>query len=119
MPRRGKRSPAPSAPEPWLVVQVKGVIRLGAPVFATAPAGSPRVVQPSRMIADDPPRARVCPRCGRAIGRVPRHFADRLLSLFVPVLRYRCEAPMYGWEGLVRRGRPGTVNHERGAQRLR
>ena len=41
-----------------------------------------------------------------------RHFTDRLLSLFVPMLRYRCEAPLCGWEGLVRRGLPGTVKRE-------
>lgn len=32
-----------------------------------------------------------------------REFGDRVLSLFVPVLRCRCAAGICGWQGLVRR----------------
>lgn len=39
--------------------------------------------------------------------RVPRHTGDRLLSLFVPVWRFRCAAPCCGWEDRVRRGAAG------------
>jgi hypothetical protein len=36
--------------------------------------------------------------------RVRRSFADRCLSLLVPLVRYRCAAVYCGWEGLGRRG---------------
>lgn len=58
-----------------------------------------------------PPRARVCPRCGRPIRRVRRRFTDRLISLFVPVLRFRCEAAPCGWEGLIRGGHTRVGGH--------
>jgi len=34
--------------------------------------------------------------------RVERHFLDRVISLAVPVRRYRCVAPRCGWEGTLR-----------------
>lgn len=40
--------------------------------------------------------------------RIQRTFADRCVSLLVPLARYRCSAFLCGWEGLVRRGAPGT-----------
>jgi hypothetical protein len=81
-------------------------------LFATAPKGIALPEQACRMVAKDPQEARTCPCCGRRTRRVRRHFTDRLRGLFVPMLRYRCEAPLCGWEGLVRRGLPGTVEHE-------
>ncbi len=46
---------------------------------------------------------RSCPRCQRRTGRVSRTGLDRLLSLFMPVVRYRCANPGCGWEGLLMR----------------
>lgn len=47
----------------------------------------------------------VCPRCNSPLYRVPRRLFDRLLSLFVPVRRYRCSAREKDftckWEGLL------------------
>lgn len=36
--------------------------------------------------------------------RVPRHFGDRVVGLFVPLRRYRCASALCGWEGLLRKG---------------
>ncbi|WP_349280980.1 hypothetical protein ABLV49_07425 [Polaromonas hydrogenivorans] len=33
----------------------------------------------------------VCPRCGELAPRVKRRLIDRVISLFKPVKRYRCE----------------------------
>lgn len=43
-----------------------------------------------------------CPHCHSALSRVPRRAFDRLLSLFVPVRRYRCRAVACSWEGTLR-----------------
>jgi len=48
----------------------------------------------------------LCPRCGSPLIRVRRHFADRLLSLFRPVRRYRCHKPACLWEGTLRHPPP-------------
>lgn len=44
--------------------------------------------------------ARKCPRCGSDLRRIHRRFLDRLLSLFVPVRRYRCRNRDCWWCGL-------------------
>jgi len=44
-----------------------------------------------------------CPECGAALKRERRHLGDRLLSLFVPVLRFRCPDLHCGWRGRIRR----------------
>jgi len=68
--------------------------------------------------------ARTCPCCRSRLQRVRRGFADRLLSLFVPVLRYRCGSATCGWEALLRRApAPAGAQHVRdrlylGRQRL-
>jgi hypothetical protein len=46
---------------------------------------------------------RSCPRCQRRTDRVARRGLDRLLSLFMPVVRHRCTSPACGWEGLLMR----------------
>lgn len=61
-----------------------------------------------------PPRPRLtraCPHCGRATERVARDLTDRVLSLLMPVKRYRCEEATCGWEGLLlsRQRRGGRV----------
>jgi hypothetical protein len=41
-----------------------------------------------------------CPRCSGDIHRVHRHLLDRLISLYVPVRRYRCTNGKCRWHGL-------------------
>jgi len=41
-----------------------------------------------------------CPRCDGNIHRVHRHALDRLISLYVPVQRYRCANDQCLWHGL-------------------
>lgn len=43
-----------------------------------------------------------CPRCKGSVYRVPRRFVDLLLSVFVPVRRYRCDELGCSWEGNLR-----------------
>lgn len=43
-----------------------------------------------------------CPRCKGAVYRIPRRFVDLLLSVFVPVHRYRCDEMGCTWEGNLR-----------------
>jgi hypothetical protein len=69
------------------------------------------------MKAHPPARLR-CPHCQAAVLRIRRNFADRCLSLFVPMVRYRCAAFQCGWEGLVRRSTPGTGGWGHGASYL-
>jgi hypothetical protein len=40
-----------------------------------------------------------CPSCSGNIHRVHRHAADRLISLYVPVQRYRCANDQCRWHG--------------------
>lgn len=49
-------------------------------------------------------KARCCPRCHGEICRGPVRLAERLLSLFIAVRRYRCRAMGCGWEGNLRVG---------------
>lgn len=49
------------------------------------------------------PTGRSCPRCQRRTDRVARRWFERLLSVFMPVVRYRCASPGCGWEGLLLR----------------
>jgi hypothetical protein len=41
-----------------------------------------------------------CPSCGGVIHRVHRKASDRLVSVIVPVRRYRCASRECGWQGL-------------------
>ena len=41
-----------------------------------------------------------CPMCGGDLRRCHRHWSDRVLSLLVPVNRYRCKSTECQWEGL-------------------
>ena len=50
--------------------------------------------------------SQICPECGgNYLTRIHRRFIDRLLSLFLPVYRYRCDRLLCDWEGNIR------VNH--------
>ena len=46
-----------------------------------------------------------CPECGARLMRVRRRATDRLLSLVVPVQRYRCSGFGCQWEGTLRNRR--------------
>jgi predicted RNA-binding Zn-ribbon protein involved in translation (DUF1610 family) len=41
-----------------------------------------------------------CPRCGSGLHRIHRRWRHRVLSLFIPVRRYRCTDQACGWQGL-------------------
>jgi hypothetical protein len=41
-----------------------------------------------------------CPQCDGSIHRIHRHAVDRLISLYVPVQRYRCANGQCLWHGL-------------------
>ncbi len=41
-----------------------------------------------------------CPRCQNDLSRIHRHCLDHLISLLVPVRRYRCNYPTCRWVGL-------------------
>jgi len=43
-----------------------------------------------------------CPRCKSPVFRVSRRLTDFLLSLFVPIRRYRCISMACSWEGNLR-----------------
>lgn len=40
-----------------------------------------------------------CPRCNASVFRVSRRFVDLLVSVFLPVRRYRCISMECNWEG--------------------
>lgn len=42
-----------------------------------------------------------CPRCGEIAYRIKRRWADRVVSLFKLVKRYKCD--FCDWEGLIAR----------------
>ena len=44
----------------------------------------------------------VCPRCQGSVYRIPRRFIDLLITLLIPVRRYRCREMGCSWEGNVR-----------------
>lgn len=43
-----------------------------------------------------------CPRCKAPVFRVSRRLVDVLISVFLPVRRYRCRSMSCGWEGNFR-----------------
>jgi hypothetical protein len=54
-------------------------------------------------------RKAVCPRCAGSVERVRRRLIDRIVSVFVPVRRYRCRNDACSWEGNLRSaGRSAT-----------
>ena len=42
-----------------------------------------------------------CPNCGGTLVRVKRRLIDRVLHLFKPTKRFRCEWLGCGWEGTL------------------
>jgi hypothetical protein len=64
-----------------------------------------------------------CPRCGGRIHRTHRHASDRLISLVVPVRRYRCMSKDCRWhglrvEGISRQPQPAPVTEEQPTQHV-
>jgi hypothetical protein len=45
---------------------------------------------------------RCCPLCNGSTNRIPRRWVDLLLSIFLPVQRYRCRSLRCDWEGNLR-----------------
>jgi len=62
---------------------------------------------------------RFCPRCNSAVFSVSRCFVDLLLSVFLPIRRYRCISMQCSWEGNLRDERQpkggGGNRQDRGA----
>lgn len=69
-------------------------------------------LSPSEAHAND-----ACPRCGGAIDRITRSDLDRLLSLVVPLRRYRCRSSACAWEGTLRARRDGLSRYGQGSRR--
>lgn len=51
------------------------------------------------------PQRYVCPRCKGSVVRTRRRLIDRLISVIVPVYRYRCVALGCQWRGNMRQRR--------------
>ena len=49
------------------------------------------------------PSATACPHCKGNTDRIPRNTLDFMISVFVPVRRYRCVSIGCNWEGRLRR----------------
>ena len=59
-------------------------------------------VQPTSTLQGIHAHRRTCPRCQGALTRVKRRYVDRLISIVIPVHRYRCIASSCGWKGNLR-----------------
>jgi len=68
------------------------LIRNLAIAARVTPAPRNETASPTRMLAGR------CPNCGGDLRRIRRYPIDRLVSLVVPVRRFRCEECT--WEGL-------------------
>lgn len=53
-----------------------------------------------RLLNTPRPTRLKCPRCDGGLYRIHRTGIDRLISLYVPIRRYRCRADGCGWSGL-------------------
>jgi hypothetical protein len=53
-----------------------------------------------RLLNNPALSATICPKCGGPIHRIHRKPLDRLISLYVPVRRYRCHNSGCAWRGL-------------------
>jgi hypothetical protein len=56
-------------------------------------------------------REPACPRCRGPVDRIPRLGLDRLISLVVPLRRYRCCNFACAWEGTLRAGRDAASRY--------
>ena len=82
-----------------LMTQVSPSDVVGAVLIAAAVAAILLRLR-SRAISDPNLTIMRCPKCGGGIHRIHRTAVDRLVSLYVPVRRYRCESEACRWRGL-------------------
>ena len=54
-----------------------------------------------------------CPRCNASVFRVSRRFVDLLMSIILPIRRYRCISMECNWEGNLRTKRISLTNNVR------
>jgi hypothetical protein len=59
-----------------------------------------------------------CPRCKGSAYRVRRQYLDFLVSIVVPVRRYRCRSMGCGWEGILRTKRHSGERGDRPEKRI-
>jgi hypothetical protein len=69
----------------------------------TSAASSADIASPHALIQS--PHRTPCPNCGAGADRVRRRTRDRLVSLIIPVRRYRCSMKGWdcAWEGNLRK----------------
>jgi hypothetical protein len=60
------------------------------------------------------PRRPACPRCDGLTERIPRRTLDFVISLALPVRRYRCLAIGCRWEGILFKPRAARAHDLRG-----
>jgi hypothetical protein len=86
----------------WLLERVEGTSAIDLAVYAFLGAGLLFVLWRVRWRLTTMPRfrARECPTCGGGLRRIHRRSLDRLISVFVPVRRYRCRNNECRWQGL-------------------
>ncbi|HET9977240.1 MAG TPA: hypothetical protein VFQ20_07385 [Burkholderiaceae bacterium] len=58
-----------------------------------------------------------CPRCGGPVDRIARRGLDRLVSLVVPLRRYRCGSDACAWEGALRASRDASSRYGQDGRR--
>lgn len=61
-----------------------------------------RPIRPRGRMSHSP----ACPHCRGSLNRIPRRMVDHLISLVLPVRRYRCLSMGCEWEGNLRDKRP-------------
>ncbi|GAB4565843.1 MAG: hypothetical protein Kow0047_16770 [Anaerolineae bacterium] len=86
-----------------MIDQVAGHITLAQFIGAIAvvTVGAAVIARLRWRLSTHPALSRlVCPVCGSRLHRIHRRRRDRVLSLLVPVRRYRCANDECGWEGL-------------------
>jgi len=93
--------PLPASAQQTLVAvsgnEVPTKTRTPAPPTKPARGYTPRDTK--KQPIDEP----LCPHCNGPVIRVRRRFVDRLVSLLMPVQRYRCRMKGWGcdWEGIL------------------
>jgi hypothetical protein len=69
-------------------------------------AVTPEVGQPDKRghehLKDRPADRAGCPLCNAPVFRISRRLTDLLISLFVPIQRFRCISMACTWEGVRR-----------------
>jgi hypothetical protein len=86
----------------WLIERVEGTTAIDLAAYALLGAGLLFVLLRIRWRLMTMPRfrGRECPACGSGLRRIHRRSLDRVVSVFVPVRRYRCRSRECRWQGL-------------------